>query len=176
MPAMAPMTSDTTSVAVPLTQLISPTPGDYSPPATLSTGPINTSINYHALTYKNLNENDLQVAATLHYSDRQIAKILKLSKETDFSFLSILNHVADGETFPILCREYGVSLSALKDVSKEIKQVDDYESAIAATGTNSFKRPSVLGPSFPDPGSEGSVLAETPDLNQPLPVPVMHGG
>ena len=169
-PSSAPMT-----ITIPLTQLISPIPGQYTPAPTLSTGPMNQQLNYRALTYQNLDDIELQCASILHYSDRTLAKILKIAKATGLSFHAVREMVDDGYTFPTLCSQLGVSLSALKDTKFEQKQIADYHSAYEATGAFSFKRPSVLGAPFPAPGSEGSVLAETPDLNQPLPVNVSHG-
>jgi hypothetical protein len=99
------------------------------------------AINYAALNNTSYTYSDLTIAKTRDFSDTTIAKLVKISEESQTPFSVLSDELYDGATYYKLCAEYNVSLSDLDHVQKQKDEVANYISAFETSGRYAFPDP-----------------------------------
>jgi hypothetical protein len=122
----------------------------------LTNGPVDEQLNYSNIN--RISMYDIHAAKILHFSDRQVAQMYKLSLESGVPFREVIDRVDNGSTFAQLADEYGVSYASLQHVAHLEDVITQFESATATTGIGGAKSPSVQGPNSEPPGDTGVVL------------------
>ena len=88
---------------------------------------MNLPTDYSILNNRVFDGVDLQQARARGLSDSQIATIIKISKETGYSFRSVSAQVEQGQTFASIATMYGVKLADVYSNDKEKQEVSDYD-------------------------------------------------
>ena len=91
------------------------------------TPPTNFPTDYSILSNRVFDSVDLQQARARGLSEAQIATIVKISKDTGYSFREVSAKVEQGETFASLATMYGLKLNDVYSNDKEKQQVSDYD-------------------------------------------------
>ncbi len=91
------------------------------------TPPTNLPTDYSILNNRVFDNTDLSQARARGLTDSQIATIVKISKETGFSFQYVSAQVERGVTFPALATMYGLKLADVYSNDKEKQEVSDYD-------------------------------------------------
>lgn len=89
--------------------------------------PMNFPTDYSILSNRVFDSVDLQQARARGLSEAQIATIVKISKDTGYSFREVSAKVEQGETFASLATMYGLKLNDVYSNDKEKQQVSDYD-------------------------------------------------
>lgn len=92
----------------------------------MSTDPSTLPTDYKVLNNRYFDATNLQQARARGLSDNEIATIVKISKETGYSFDEIAGSVERGATFPQLAVANNLKLSDVYNVSKEKQEISDY--------------------------------------------------
>ena len=98
-----------------------------SGPSAVPTPPTNFPTDYSILSNRVFDSVDLQQARARGLSEAQIATIVKISKDTGYSFREVSAKVEQGETFASLATMYGLKLNDVYSNDKEKQQVSDYD-------------------------------------------------
>jgi len=98
-----------------------------SAPSAVPTPPTNFPTDYSILSNRVFDSVDLQQARARGLSEAQIATIVKISKDTGYSFREVSAKVEQGETFASLATMYGLKLNDVYSNDKEKQQVSDYD-------------------------------------------------
>jgi len=96
-------------------------------PSAVPTPPTNFPTDYSILSNRVFDSVDLQQARARGLSESQIATIVKISKDTGYSFRSVSAKVEQGQTFPSLATMYGLKLNDVYSNDKEKQEVSDYD-------------------------------------------------
>ena len=88
---------------------------------------MNFPTDYSILNNRVFDGVDLQQARARGLSEAQIATIVKISKDTGYSFREVSAKVEQGETFASLATMYGLKLNDVYSNDKEKQQVSDYD-------------------------------------------------
>ena len=145
MASPAPMPPDSTASA-PMASM--PMSGTTAVP----TPPMNLPTDYSILNNRVFDGVDLQQARARGLSDSQIATIIKISKETGYSFRSVSAQVEQGQTFASIATMYGVKLADVYSNDKEKQEVSDYDALsmyAASLSKNSGMTPSTMPATMP---------------------------
>ncbi|BDI29682.1 hypothetical protein CCAX7_17330 [Capsulimonas corticalis] len=97
------------------------------------------------LDYSKLNNStydyaDIATAKGNHYSDNQVATMLKIAKLSGQRFKDVFWALNRGETFAMLAGKYNIPYSRLRHVDAEKDEIAAFESAYLATGKTSARR------------------------------------
>ncbi len=93
----------------------------------MSTDPSTLPTDYKVLNNRFFDGTNLEQARARGLSDNEIATIVKISKETGFSFNMVAGMVERGDTFPAIATRYNLKLSDVYNVDKEKHEISDYD-------------------------------------------------
>jgi len=135
-----------------------------------SVDPSTLPTDYKVLNNRVFDATNLEQTRARGLSDTEIATIVKISKETGFSFDMVAGMVERGETFPAIATEYNLKLNDVYDVDKEKQQISDYDALSKyanSLGKDSSAMPMPMSsPSTPPPPAASTTPpASTPALS-----------
>ena len=94
--------------------------------------PPNFPTDYKVLSNRIFDNVDLEQSRARGLSDNQIATIVKICKETGFSYRYVSSAVLRGETFPELATAYNLKLGDVYSNDKEKQEISDYSTLYQA--------------------------------------------
>lgn len=127
---------------------------------------MNFPTDYSILNNRVFDGVDLQQARARGLSEAQIATIVKISKDTGYSFREVSAKVEQGETFASLATMYGLKLNDVYSNDKEKQQVSDYD--VLSKYADSLSKNSSGTMSAAMPAMSPMTPAETPAVSSQL--------
>lgn len=97
-------------------------------------------LDYSDLYNSTYNFGDLKCAKTLHYSDKDIASILKIAQLSQTRFRDIFNLTVSGLSLTNAAERYGVPVSSLRDIQPQKDEIAAYIAAYESTGKLGVRR------------------------------------
>ena len=126
-PSATAMPSDSTAPAPMSTMPATTPPASSMGTSNVPTPPMNLPTDYSILNNSVFDSVDIQKARARGLTESQIATIVKISKDTGYSFGDVSAKVEAGQTFASLATMYGLKLGDVYSNDKEKQEVSDYD-------------------------------------------------